>query len=443
MDTIEKCAAKHKTKWGKFKGWIGMASDDQNKVEEEKLPVSHMPSSDVPAPSSIPVKFTILSKNEREARMAAGLLESELEKQYITRNVIDNLIKNFSPEQTMTIKRMGAAEKVEVDINKTKGEVILKGIEENVYKVVSKTNEIISDAQQQKFHTQKSQLVNDVVQWSYVEVNGGKKSLIEFPDDVNYLIENGFQGLKGKVELCDQKGETYVVDFNENTFSPKTKPRDVCQVVRKTKLNVSSFTPPSNWDAMDESETLKKVKLKSSSAEYKTVIQEFCNTGGQGYTIVKVERIQNKTLYQQYLAKKKQMEDTNPAGTKNERMLWHGTDQKAEDSITRLGFNRSFCGKNATRFGEGVYFAVNANYSMSDTYSRPDANGHKRMYYCRVLTGEFTTGHSSYRVPPNKRSKSGNHILYDSVTDNPASPSMFIIFHDSQAVADYLITFKR
>ena len=62
------------------------------------------------------------------------------------------------------------------------------------------------------------------------------------------------------------------------------------------------------------------------------------------------------------------------------------------------------------------------------------------MYYCRVLTGESINGNSSMRVPPCK--KSGTHLLYDTTTDNSLRPSMFIIYHDSQAVADYLITFK-
>lgn len=64
---------------------------------------------------------------------------------------------------------------------------------------------------------------------------------------------------------------------------------------------------------------------------------------------LKVERIQNKTLYQQYLAKKKQMDDTNPPGHQNEQKLWHGTDKDAEDSITKYGFNRSYCGKHGMK----------------------------------------------------------------------------------------------
>ena len=59
-----------------------------------------------------------------------------------------------------------------------------------------------------------------------------------------------------------------------------------------------------------------------------------------------IQRVQNKTLYQQYSAKKKLMEQQNPPGTQNERILWHGTAPAAVKSINALGFNRSYCGKN-------------------------------------------------------------------------------------------------
>jgi poly [ADP-ribose] polymerase 10/14/15 len=54
-------------------------------------------------------------------------------------------------------------------------------------------------------------------------------------------------------------------------------------------------------------------------------------------------------LWAQYAAKKKQLEDQNPANTTNERLLWHGTAVEAVDNINAHGFNRSYCGKN------GVY----------------------------------------------------------------------------------------
>ncbi|MRB67718.1 hypothetical protein GH825_30620, partial [Bacillus thuringiensis] len=77
-----------------------------------------------------------------------------------------------------------------------------------------------------------------------------------------------------------------------------------------------------------------------------------------------------------------------------ERILWHGTNASAITSINNGGFKRSYCGKNATAYGQGVYFAVNVSYSASNTYSIPDANGLKHVYQACVLTGAYTTGDS-------------------------------------------------
>ena len=94
----------------------------------------------------------------------------------------------------------------------------------------------------------------------------------------------------------------------------------------------------------------------------------------------------------------------------------------------------------ATAYGKGVYFAKNASYSASNTYSPRDANGYKYMYLVRALTGVFTRGDSSMIVPPYK--DSANFKEYDSVVDNPSNPSIFVIFSDALVYPDYLITFE-
>ena len=96
----------------------------------------------------------------------------------------------------------------------------------------------------------------------------------------------------------------------------------------------------------------------------------------------------------------------------------------------------------ATAYGAGVYFAVKADYSSSSTYSPADANGDKHIFLALVLTGEYTVGHSSLRVPPPKDPKKSNVILFDSVVNTQSNPIMFVIFYDAQCYPEYLITFK-
>ena len=93
----------------------------------------------------------------------------------------------------------------------------------------------------------------------------------------------------------------------------------------------------------------------------------------------------------------------------------------------------------AAYYGKGTYFALNANYSAQNTYSVPNQQGHKHMYFCRVLTGDYTVGTQTMIVPP---SKSANGIdQYDTVVDNVSAPTIFVVFRDDHAYPEYLITF--
>ena len=219
------------------------------------------------------------------------------------------------------------------------------------------------------------------------------------------------------------------------------------------------------------------VDLKQASPEYKKVEQAFSRTmgvaGGQG--IVKIQRIQNQKLYSQYIARKSFIDKTNPEGHKNEETLFHGCDGKVTNHINHEGFNRNFAGKNgefvkqvytsssiitiatkflykcvvsfyyfmssATALGRGVYFARDASYSAADTYTPRDANGHKHMYYARVLTGQYTKGNNTLLVPPPK-DPSNPSVLHESVVDNVQNPRIFVVFQDAHVYPEYLITFQ-
>ncbi len=63
-------------------------------------------------------------------------------------------------------------------------------------------------------------------------------------------------------------------------------------------------------------------------------------------SIIRIERIQNPTLYSQYIARKKKMDKLNPQGCQNERQLFHGTKPDNCPTINHGGFNRSYCGQN-------------------------------------------------------------------------------------------------
>jgi hypothetical protein len=170
----------------------------------------------------------------------------------------------------------------------------------------------------------------------------------------------------------------------------------------------------------------KRVPLDPASDEYNQAVAHFLRSAGDGYVVEGVERVQNQGQWVMYQSKKREMMGLGVYGA-DERLLFHGTDEATVDAIALRSFNRSFCGKNATAYGQGVYFARDASYSVNDTYSRPNADGVKHIFLSRVLVGTYAKGDSSMRTPP---SKAG--IVCDTTVDDTAKPTIFVAYNDAQ-----------
>ena len=111
------------------------------------------------------------------------------------------------------------------------------------------------------------------------------------------------------------------------------------------------FPLPDEWDQQprDENgkeETVYLASLDEESKEYKRVQGKFLKSLHETrVNIIKIERIQNSSLYFPYVMKKQSMDARN-GSLENERELFHGTDYYSVKSINMQGFNRSFCGRN-------------------------------------------------------------------------------------------------
>jgi hypothetical protein len=79
-------------------------------------------------------------------------------------------------------------------------------------------------------------------------------------------------------------------------------------------------------------------------------------------------------------------------------------------------------------YGLGVYFSSNA--SDSHRYTDRNSNGERCVFVARVLIGSTIEGDSSIKSRP---------VGFDSTTDGS---HIFVIYHDAQAFAEYLITYK-
>ncbi|CAI5690010.1 unnamed protein product [Oreochromis niloticus] len=263
-----------------------------------------------------------------------------------------------------------------------------------------------------------------------------------YSPEATVFIENAFRKKLKKVDvLLDNQPHTISFEKMQehNIASGKS-----AQISRKLLEldDLSDSVPEDDYSVL--SNFPEATKVDEESDEFQNVVKQFYETIQEYHSkirIIQVEKLMNKLLYNQYKLKKASVlqRATYP---QIERILYHGTSESSVKEICVHGFNRSFCGKNATVYGQGVYFAVNSALSVQDQYSPPNADGYKFIFVSKVLTGDYTKGCHSMKTAPLK--ETGDIPLrYDSVTDNITKPSMFVIFNDTQAFPEYLITCQR
>ncbi|XP_014886318.1 poly [ADP-ribose] polymerase 14-like isoform X3 [Poecilia latipinna] len=309
------------------------------------------------------------------------------------------------------------------------GNLMVNGMKDGVNRAIVKFNSNLHGTLTREVRGRDEDDLYKRVMWCILGKNGNWDRV---PKTANYNLER--RDVTGGI--VDAHGVLWQVDLQNLMVSAKGYKTNL-----KRLENLEDFTFPLEWDNMTHGEVLKRVTLESSSPEYRRVKQGFKLTANQ--TVMKIERVQSIHLRRAYEAQKKKIFEKNKQeGGANEKFLYHGTTENNCDSIMKTGFNRRFCGQNATSFGEGTYFAVNASYSTHPAYSRPAADGSQLMFVVRVLTGVYTLGQTGMKVPP-PRDNQQPHILYDSVVDRMNRPNMFVVFHDDQAYPDYLITFKQ
>ena len=197
---------------------------------------------------------------------------------------------------------------------------------------------------------------------------------------------------------------------------------------------------PYNWSPMPDRAAVLLDDLPVGQVEYRAVKRAFELTC-KGYTVGRIQRVQNPYLLSNYEAKRTAMEKRGiyPRETK----LFHGTAGPNVEAIAHTGFNRSYAGKHAVVYGKGAYFAKNASYSAQSIYTPPDSNGDRYMFYVNVLVGDYCQGVSDCPAPPEPRPGGhGQYDLCDSTVNVQADPTIYVTFHDSQAYPAYLITFR-
>ncbi|KAK2830085.1 hypothetical protein Q5P01_018016 [Channa striata] len=278
------------------------------------------------------------------------------------------------------------------------------------------------------------------VKW--LQHDPGSSDTVPYSPEATVFMENAWRMKLNKVDIS-LDNQPHIISFEKmeeyNIASGKS-----VKISRKLIDSVDLGEGMAEEEYSLLSNLPEASKVDEESDEFQNVVKNFYETIQEYHSkirIIQVEKLMNRLLYNQYKLKKASVlqRATYP---QVERTLYHGTSEKSVKEICIHGFNRSFCGKNATLYGQGVYFAVNSALSVQEQYSPPNADGHKFIFVSKVLTGDFTKGCHSMKTAPLK--ETGDIPLrYDSVTDNITKPSMFVIFNDTQAFPEYLITCQR
>ncbi|XP_017275610.1 protein mono-ADP-ribosyltransferase TIPARP isoform X2 [Kryptolebias marmoratus] len=213
-------------------------------------------------------------------------------------------------------------------------------------------------------------------------------------------------------------------------------------------LSPTTTNPPSlfpeTWLPMAMSQDFLRVPVSREDRSYRTVHSLFHKTVSETkFRIIKIQRVQNPFLWEKYKRKKEYMSRRMSEMDRllSERHLFHGTSADVVDGICKHNFDPRVCGKHATMFGQGSYFARKAVYSHN--FSKRSPKGVHCMFLAKVLTGRFTVGNPSMRRPPPINPRDPSSDLFDSCVDNWVDPQIYVIFNDDQSYPYFIIHYEE
>jgi len=166
------------------------------------------------------------------------------------------------------------------------------------------------------------------------------------------------------------------------------------------------------------------------------------------FTIVRVDRIQNKWLWEKYYFQKVRLEKKLLRRYNIEKMLFHGTSKTRPEQIYhgQDGFDPKFASKGL--WGRGTYFATSASYSHDYSYEVPNIDEkHYQFFYAAVLVGDSISlpqDETRKMPPPKPGSSEFSPLLYfDSVIADTKRSINYVVFDPERAYPSFLVTYKR
>ena len=252
--------------------------------------------------------------------------------------------------------------------------------------------------------------------------------------DVTYTLEGVESELEKKSLVLE--GLTQEVDKTHRLIQ-----EEIIKFQQSADSGVIQYPP--EWQR--QTANTEVFPLATSSLEWQQVAQKFQATLS-GCAILKINRIQNKWLWEEFVQHKKRLHKKNN-GAVNEKDLFHGTRGNPPEQIYKgeEGFDMRYSNKGM--WGQANYFAANANYSDGYAYISP-LSGHKEMFLVKVLTGESydCPSDSSLKMPPAKPVAGASQLQfsvnrYDTVTGVTHGSRVYMTYDNKKAYPAYLIQY--
>ncbi|GFO06938.1 poly [ADP-ribose] polymerase [Plakobranchus ocellatus] len=375
----------------------------------------------------------IYAKNAAHADAVKKELLKNFKTAFLTEKEQSEEIKQLNQHQVHELEYSAWELRVQIAVRLERGEAVFQSFfPKNINQVLKKLHSLLLDAVKTHHETLHKSTPTAIV-WQYKNSNDRWHN---FEPLMNVEIEKAYKEKSGSCDVKDSKKRDYHIDFQsmeEYEISTDGSLSKHGTKVRRFDKTKAGEPLPKRWASMGSNDNLKLVDIQIGTPEF-TEVETLFRQGGATQPIKKMQRIQNKYLYQHYIVKKREMEERNGKNFQNEKRLFHGTNPNNMAAINLNGFSNNYSGAHATAYGEGTYFAVNSSYSVS--YTQPDASGLRHMYLVRVLVGKTTISRQGMKFLPNQP---GMSVPFDSGTDG--NNVMFIIFQDAQTYPEYLISF--
>ncbi|XP_064182766.1 protein mono-ADP-ribosyltransferase PARP14 [Anguilla rostrata] len=413
------------------------SSDSSSSQTSSNIPTLSLGSASITFPVMVAEVYGVSVANLAQVKKCLDELVSE---ECTSQDVVDKHLHHLTEKEKQDI--IEASQRHQVRIAMLQNKLTVSGKRDDVLSVILQIKDSLQRAQEREDQEREESRIWQTVRWEV----GGSDSWTGLEQRINYNLELAFHR-KDKLYIYQHQKDSFTVDFEK---MQQTDSRGQITRIKRTPLSdceTAIITTPPTWTKMDGKD-LDIIVLSEKSNEYQKICKEFVQScqvfaqkNGKNIEVVQIQRIQHQEQWRRYTVSKQALDKKYPKNN-NEQFLYHGTTKDICQKINKNGFNRSFCGRNATAFGSGTYFAKEAYYSCDDKYSNPDENGHKYMYRARVLTGKPCLGLHGMREPSPVDPNDLQAGLHDCAVNNLQNPSIFVIFSDSGAYPEYLITFK-